>query len=746
MPYQGPDRYFVSNGNYDVFMDWINEIRAGLLVFPSQSNQNLYSRAILNTYLSLAEISRSNRSLANSGTSAQKAKAKRISTQNRNESIGRKILSDQLIKREQTQGQQVSGYLKKESEIKADNQKTITKIEREENADAALEKNKEGTAKVEREVLTFDKSTLDKNNPIESQDRDSPHTYDVYGVTDIHSTFPQLGQESAVGDVALAITNTVNNTLSFDVVSGYKPANDKTPADKEFKGWTVVKGNTKESDPKRTFTEKTPFSEYANSILDKIQDSGLPGSYKFFIEKLHGRYGDGSPYKLNSIKSQKTVKKINGDDQDLSNRMVFSAYIDNYFDNYTTSQTDYSFLGRGETVPIYKSTSRDITLQFTMLADYSTELMLGMSKLNQQLGRSGSKTEAEILEAIERNTGLDWGLGQISEPRIYKDGRVGSHIPGMYSDSPTGLWSKMTFLSQCMYPYYRDDGKMKEQPMCRLRIGDFYDCVVFVKNLQFEMTALGEGVQVDLNPSSIGNMPMGIKVTISGQVIHNYEPSSNFFGFYNRREYDEKTLNPVTGVGIDLQKPNPVLDDVKVDIKKDFKGLVGSKGNEKLLTSSSLDLDSKVTGLSAALSSWQQDYAQLEIEQNKPGFKLGDYVAKKKMVQAFKSFTAVNDVVNHLRILEGVPLVGQLNELRKGNFSQAITALGTDPLSKFKDLKEQGEELKGQFSQLKDKVKTAAGDLTEQGILKTALKEGKKALGSASPQTFADILNKIKNG
>ena len=76
MPYQGPDRYFVSNGNYDVFMDWINEIRAGLLVFPSQSNQNLYSRAILNTYLSLAEISRSNRSLANSGTSAQKAKAK----------------------------------------------------------------------------------------------------------------------------------------------------------------------------------------------------------------------------------------------------------------------------------------------------------------------------------------------------------------------------------------------------------------------------------------------------------------------------------------------------------------------------------------------------------------------------------------------------------------------------------------------------------------------------------------------
>ena len=103
----------------------------------------------------------------------------------------------------------------------------------------------------------------------------------------------------------------------------------------------------------------------------------------------------------------------------------------------------------------------------------------------------------DILQRI-LNTSTDWGLGyQGGIVTHTKDGdRIAAHIPGLVSDTPEGLWTKMTFLAQCVYPYYRSDGKMKEQPFVRVRIGDFYDVVGIIESVSVELSVSSSLVDV----------------------------------------------------------------------------------------------------------------------------------------------------------------------------------------------------------------------------------------------------------
>lgn len=787
MPYSGPDKFFVSNGNYDAFMQWLFEIRADLIQLPNQSAAVLYRLETLRKYAENRALSQTLKGFSDAIIKRKQEVAAGITKSHSDENKSAADITDEKVNESlnviesaadtvKTEGiklieDEKDGLIKKQEEIKKSIPEAMAVI----------------GATIKNEIASIDRKEFDVNNPIPENDRINANTRNRYGLVQetpfktewvypanvkteqekrafrIKSRaeggveenparpssipFPEHGKESIVAEQAAQISAQLSDTYQFEVVSGYKSKDDKSKPKMEYKGW-IVKNESGEwdIDGKKTFSLKRPYSMYANEILERIEFKKLPGSYKFFIEKLHGRYRDGTPYKMNEISSQKDVYDPKG--QNLTNRMVFSAYIDNYNDSFNVSSTDYSFLGRGETVPIYKSTTRDMTLEFTILADYSTELMVGMEKLNEEIKRSGKKSEDDVLKKIVDGTGFDWGLGQAMQPRIYDDGRVGGHIPGMYSDNPEGLWSKMTFLAQLFYPYYRDDGKMKEQPMFRLRIADFYDCVLFPKSMNVQMTALGDGPQIDMNVSSLGNMPLGIKITLNGQIVHNYEPASNFHGFYNRIEYDSKDLNPVTSE-INLQKGK-----IEEAGKKNSPyELNNTEHNEKnldlnnILNTGKNILGIDTNSLFGEFSSAFGDFASVK------GINLNEAFSKGKLKKAMSAYLAINEVVNHLKTLEGLN-IGSTVTGKKGAFASTIQegqSLGTDSFSILKDLKQKGKDLIAQGQEVVNNVTQKAnsvlqsGNILETDIAKKAIETAKSAIGTVTlPQTMQDILDKTK--
>lgn len=502
--------------------------------------------------------------------------------------------------------------------------------------------------KILTEIKNRDKSSSTANDPVPQNLRmnSDPSSFGYtksYQTTDANGApvvnvpaFPKVGQEydNHMSD----ITSRLTSLDTFEVFTGYRPKdNSANDPQYDFKSWAVVKGPSPanwDSDPSRTFTPDRTYTAYINDIIKKTNATPYPGAYKFFIEKLHGRYSDGTPYKMNGLKSQ----TFPTGETNLTNRMVFYAYLENYADNYNVSWTDYNFIGRAEQVPAYKSTKRDITLEFILLTDYNIELMVAMEQLNNVVNNS---TDDDILTNLIKAQNIDWGLGLLTPPAFNLNGKQVGNVAGVYSDTPEGLWQKMTFLSQCVYPYYRDDGKMKDQPIVRMRIADFYDVIVYIGSLQMSMNAF-DGPMVDMNPSSIGNMPFGVKVTMNGTILHNYEPSSTFYGFYNRREFDTGALDPSTGVGINLHLNKIQLGATKNSPTQFFNTAV----NEKTLDTSKVD----VGALQKSLNNFSTSFSAL---QNTGSTLLTSYM-KQQTKASIEAFKAVSEVASYLQIVAGV--------------------------------------------------------------------------------------------
>lgn len=351
-----------------------------------------------------------------------------------------------------------------------------------------------------------------------------------------------------------------------------------------YKAW-VPRKRTSENNIGRPSSFSNPASKqndvYAKKINDllKQQDPTI-GSYKFFIEKLHGRYKDeGSlhPYKKNPVKSRagELIPK------ELENRMVFPAYINTYNDGYDSSFESYDFIGRGEPFWAWKSTTRTFTLDFYMMSDVSTQLLTASAKAleSEQQSKGGKVNGKDPGGALNNTVNLartsqdvanikngklfdaagnaiedleitdkekfqsildlfpDWGLGTTPVASYAAKGRSG-FVQGEISGTPDQLWERVTFLSQCMYGWYRKDGKLKEQPIVRIRISDFFDVTAIITSLQFTQ----DEFDIDLNISStVGAIPTGIKVTLSATILHDDEPNSEYRKFYHRKDRDNPT-------------------------------------------------------------------------------------------------------------------------------------------------------------------------------------------------------------
>lgn len=409
--------------------------------------------------------------------------------------------------------------------------------------------------------------------------------------------------------------------------------------EKIYKGWIAqTKDGNIISDPIKTFTKKTPFSSQISQILKaefgnskKMQP---PGTVKFFIEKLHGRYSNGMGHKKGELISQ---SEVIADGNDFSNRMVFSAYIDDFSESFSSDWGSYNFIGRGENVPIFKSTTRTLTLNFNIVADYSLDLMMAMEKVYEKLGFK-EINEGKIEEIIKDRA--NWGMGYVGLPTVSGDNKLsGGHIPGMYSDTTESLWHKLTFLAQCVYPYYRQDGKMKEQPIVRLRLADFYDVTGYISSYSVNTNDMDN--IIDLNPSAIGNIPMGAKITMSFTIIHDHEPSENSLNFYHRKEYDMGTADADTGKG--LAKNNQSIISETYNSKSDLQEKLADKVNVSALTDDKQAFYKNLVGFSSALN-----------DVKKIGINAPAEIIKKKNEKAMRSFVRISEIADELGIRYGL--------------------------------------------------------------------------------------------
>ena len=334
-------------------------------------------------------------------------------------------------------------------------------------------------------------------------------------------------------------------------------------SDKIFKGWTSKGKNV------AVGTLNQPTWERNSREIARAQS--LPGSFKFYIEKLHGYDNQGEPYKANKISNNpEEYKKF-------SNRMLFPVFLDTWSDAFTANWNTIDLIGKSEPIRVYNNTTRQLTIDFYILADFSAEIMLaGIQELqeyasqisnekknNREIRNNSDFTNEEnkflnkklspqAKQVIESNMTLseqkqahlqlqaytknfqNIGHGSNNIPEMLKNGVYG-FTPSATTSTPEMLWNRMTFLAQCCYPYYRQDGKLKENPIIKLRIGDFFDVVCYITSLSINDMEMGW----DLNYSpNIGVIPMGAKVSMSLDIIHQQTPSSTYSRFYHRKDYD----------------------------------------------------------------------------------------------------------------------------------------------------------------------------------------------------------------
>jgi hypothetical protein len=511
----------------------------------------------------------------------------------------------------------------------------------------------------------------------------------------------------------------MSNSLKFSVPDG----NGGTRT--YFKSW-ATKDN--KPDPNTHGTPDEPYTDKLNAMLEE-QRQGTPGSYKFFIEKLHGKSIDGKFYRKNEITPGMTRDQI-------PNRMVFPAYIMNFNDSYALSWADYKFIGRGEKVYIYEETTRSMALEFWMMSDFSADLLIKAIEDYQKLttgdsqSNSNSKLDAttsslsktqntppgnlfdasgkahepdkqpvedsEKLKELQRIR-PDWGEGTTPNSSYTRGDKTG-FVQGQYSGTPEQFWARSTFLAQCCYAWYRKDGKLKEQPFVRIRIGDFFDVIAKIDSLDFT----NEDFDMDLNSSVVGAIPMGVRVAMRLTIVHEDEATSEYPRFYHRKDFDGLNVNPYA-LPENLQETSKNMDSTldKNESKSPVASISGLTDYGKAQTEFPKDqkaVQESLKSFGGSLKDLQDSAGSLK--DLKKGEKLKEALKNaKRLLDISKLFDVekIKDVKKHIDVGDIPPL--------KNPTSLANTPIADSfppvAVPKVQDIPEKGQSLFPQFKNAK---------------------------------------------
>jgi len=159
----------------------------------------------------------------------------------------------------------------------------------------------------------------------------------------------------------------------------------------------------------------------------------------------------------------------------------------------------------------------------------SEEDRVSITILREELSALDSKTKKQNSNMVINDLYNERGKDNAAILNGFKSVSGNYYYPAFHSQTPEDLHRRLTFLQQCMrqgsakrYEFANDNGTLRaknsvfgRQPICILRIGDFFFTKVIIENLTIDYSE----TTWDMNPEGFGMQPMIAKVTLNMKVI-----------------------------------------------------------------------------------------------------------------------------------------------------------------------------------------------------------------------------------
>lgn len=159
--------------------------------------------------------------------------------------------------------------------------------------------------------------------------------------------------------------------------------------------------------------------------------------------------------------------------------------------------------------------------------------------------QEAEKQRQEAIEKIKSDENMDIKKGKMmyddesslfeKQLKVYDDfyyanirDKFDQFIPSFHSTTPEGFNARLTFLQQCVRQGPTSVSQSGDtsiagnlafgrQPVCVLRLGDFFNTKIIIKNVQINYGR--SSVRWDLNPEGVGVQPMEADITLSISLI-----------------------------------------------------------------------------------------------------------------------------------------------------------------------------------------------------------------------------------
>ena len=180
-------------------------------------------------------------------------------------------------------------------------------------------------------------------------------------------------------------------------------------------------------------------------------------------------------------------------------------------------------LERNATIKIYRnSRTFDENAKKLTIEEEETikQLQIEIQVLTTQINNAKSPRELIYNERKASETAILNGFKSVTGNHLY---------PAFHSQTPEDFHKRLTFLQQCTrqgaakrYDVVDENGILRaknsvfgRQPICILRVGDFFYTKVIIENVTFDYTE----APWDMNPEGFGMQPMIAKITLQMKLI-----------------------------------------------------------------------------------------------------------------------------------------------------------------------------------------------------------------------------------
>jgi hypothetical protein len=373
-------------------------------------------------------------------------------------------------------------------------------------------------------------------------------------------------------------TFSVNNTATTELINSLDTLKTDLK-NKNVKGDVVIlisSRTTKSGSEKGNYqlSVRRSHSIY-QTILDKVNEAKFASRWDF--KKLDSQsFPNGMEVYV--YENQYTFKELGY--EELAGNLIIRTTNYGYLANHEKldcSKVGYNNSDLTKYTPLsYGCRSSSYSIEYSK--SNKSDKPVNTSSLSQltpagRVSMNNTKPPTDLMKRIIMKTlSEEFYFKKLEEtsPMIYSSlkEKLRYFHPGFHSMTPEGLNSRLTFLQQCLRPGdtipvkgLSDNSDINARnttfgppPVCVLRVGDFYNSKVVIKdlNIQFEQNVW------DLNPEGIGIQPMIADVTIQlsflgGQGLEKPVErlqnalSSNFFA--NTEMYDERSISTNTKIG-----------------------------------------------------------------------------------------------------------------------------------------------------------------------------------------------------